>query len=214
MDFLTLLLLSIGVSMDAFAVSICKGLSSRRHNLTTGGVIAGVWFGGFQALMPIIGYFVGATFHSYITSFDHWIAFFLLAIIGGNMANEAVGEIRAESRARRERKGADECGCCNQIEEQQGGKKECKPYAARKMFPLAIATSIDALAVGISLAMLKVNIWSSALFIGLTTFVFSFAGVRVGGLFGARHKSRAELLGGLILVAIGIRILIEHTLIV
>lgn len=214
MDFLTLLFLAIGVSMDAFAVSICKGLSSRGGSLTKGGVIAGAWFGGFQALMPTIGYFIGATFHNYITSFDHWIAFILLALIGGNMAYEALVEIRAERRAKREQKGSGECDCCGPIKVQDDGKKEHKPFAAKKMFPLAIATSIDALAVGISLAMLKVNIWSSALFIGLTTFAFSFVGVRIGGLFGARHKSRAELLGGLILVAIGIRILIEHTLIV
>lgn len=208
MDFITLLLLAIGVSMDAFAVSICNGLYSQGRGLARGGVISGLWFGGFQALMPIVGYFVGSAFHSSITAIDHWVAFVLLALIGGNMVRESWGEMRHQEPSADATLGECECGC---RVEPQGAKGPTAPYATRRMFPLAIATSIDALAVGISLAMLSVNIWSSALFIGLTTFVFAFVGVWIGGRWGARHKSKAELTGGIILILIGLRILIEHT---
>lgn len=190
MDLITLLLLAVGVSMDAFAVAICKGLSLRGGNLWRGGAIVGLWFGGFQALMPLIGYFAGIHLLSLIEHYDHWVAFALLTIIGVNMIRE--------SRAPEENE-QEECSC---------NKKALSP---RKMFPLAVATSIDALAVGISFAVVDTNIWTSVLCIGITTFLFSFMGVRVGGAFGVRHKSKAELAGGIILILIGVKILLEHT---
>ena len=190
MDFLTLFLIAVGLSMDAFAVSICKGLSLGRAPLGKC-TIVGLWFGGFQALMPIIGYFVGTSFRSAIENFDHWIAFGLLAIIGVNMIREALGK-----------------------EEEEEGCAECEKRAlsARSMFPLAVATSIDALAVGVSFAFLDVEIWSSVTCIGITTFVLSGVGMKLGSRFGARYKSKAELAGGIILIAIGLKILLEHTL--
>lgn len=189
MDLLTLLLLAVGVSMDAFSVAICKGLSLRRTTIGHCSIV-GLWFGGFQALMPTIGYFVGTYFSEAIESFDHWLAFALLALIGINMLREALGKEEAE----------EGCEGCNE-----------NPLAVGKMFPLAVATSIDALAVGVSFAVLSVDIWSAALCIGLTTFLFSFVGVRIGSIFGARHKSKAELVGGVILIIIGLKILLEHT---
>lgn len=190
MDLLTLLLIAVGVSMDAFSVAICKGLSLKRTTLGQCGLV-GLWFGGFQALMPIVGYFIGIHFSETIESFDHWIAFALLALIGINMIREALGKEEEQQ----------ECEGCHQ-----------KPLSAGKMFPLAVATSIDALAVGVSLAVLSVDIWSSALCIGLTTFLFSFVGVRIGAIFGTRHKSKAEFAGGAILILIGLKILLEHTI--
>lgn len=192
MDLLTLLLIAIGLSMDAFAVSICKGLSLRGGGLWRGGLIAGVWFGGFQALMPIVGYFAGTYLLGTIEHIDHWVAFTLLAIIGTNMIRESREEESSECHCE------GECQCHN------------KAFSARKMFPLAIATSIDALAIGLSFAVLNVNIWSSALCIGITTLIFSIFGVRVGSIFGVRYKSKAELAGGVILILIGLKILIEH----
>ena len=182
MGIVELMVIAVGVSMDAFAVSICKGLSVRsvtgRQMLSTG-----LWFGGFQALMPLIGYFAGVHFASVVSSVDHWIAFILLGIIGGNMIKEAFS----------------------------GEEEEIDPdFSFRTMFTMAVATSIDALAVGVSLAFLRVEIWSAALMIGLTTGLFSMAGVRIGNVFGSRYKSPSELLGGVILVAMGAKILIEH----
>ena len=182
MGIVELMVIAVGVSMDAFAVSICKGLSVRnvtgRQMLSTG-----LWFGGFQALMPLIGYFAGVHFASVVSSVDHWIAFILLGIIGGNMIKEAFS----------------------------GEEEEIDPdFSFRTMFTMAVATSIDALAVGVSLAFLRVEIWSAVLMIGLTTGLFSMAGVRIGNVFGSRYKSPSELLGGVILVAMGAKILIEH----
>ncbi len=184
MHFFELLLIAIGLSMDAFAVSICKGLALHdlrtRHALTVG-----LYFGVFQALMPIIGYFIGIQFADLIKNFDHWIAFVLLSFIGGKMALES-------------RKQDDEPAPCE------------NSLAFNKMLLLAIATSIDALAVGISFAFLGVNIVPSSLMIGITTLVISMAGVKVGHIFGTKYKSRAELAGGLLLIVIGLKILIEH----
>lgn len=189
MSFGALLLLAVGVSMDAFAVSICKGLAMNR---VTPGVMAivGSWFGGFQALMPLIGFFLGTMFAAAIEAIDHWVAFALLAIIGVNMLKEGL-----EKPA--------ECGCC--------ADEHNADLGIRTMFVMAVATSIDALAVGISLAMAgNVNIWLSVALIGATTFSFSAAGVRIGSLFGAAFEKKAQLAGGLILVLIGLKILLEH----
>ena len=190
MNLLTLFLIAVGLSMDAFSVAICKGLSMGRATLRNCSVV-GLWFGSFQALMPIVGYFVGINFRHAIESFDHWIAFALLALIGINMIREALGK----------EEDSEECEGC-----------EKEALSARKMFPMAVATSIDALAVGVSFAFLSVDIWTSALIIGITTFLFSFGGVMIGNIFGARHKSKAELAGGIILILIGLKILLEHTL--
>ena len=184
-----LLLLAVGVSMDAFAVSICKGLAMKR---VTPGVMAivGGWFGGFQALMPMIGFFLGTMFASAIEAIDHWVAFGLLAIIGINMLKEAMEK-------------QEECCCC--------ADEHNADLGVRTMFVMAVATSIDALAVGISLAMAgDVNIWLSVALIGATTFSFSAAGVKIGSLFGGAFEKKAQLVGGLILVLIGLKILLEH----
>ncbi len=184
-----LLLLAVGVSMDAFAVSICKGLAMKR---ATPGAMAtvGGWFGGFQALMPLIGFFLGTMFAAAIEAIDHWVAFALLGIIGVNMLKEALEK-------------QEECGCCSDAHNADLG--------ARTMFVMAVATSIDALAVGISLAMAgNVNIWLSVALIGVTTFCFSAAGVKIGSIFGAAFEKKAQLAGGLILILIGLNILLEH----
>jgi putative Mn2+ efflux pump MntP len=182
MGVIELLLISVGLAMDAFAVSVGKGMTLTqvrpRHALT-----AGAWFGAFQALMPIIGYFVGRSFASYVASVDHWIAFGLLILIGANMIREAVW-------------GDDE--------EIDGN------FGFRTMLLMAIATSIDAMAVGISMAFLDVDIWMSALVIGVVTLSLSAVGVYLGSLFGSRLGSKAGVVGGLILIAIGIKIVIEH----
>ena len=184
-----LLLLAVGVSMDAFAVSICKGLAMKRA--TPGAMaIVGGWFGGFQTLMPLIGFFLGTMFASAIEAIDHWVAFGLLAIIGINMLKEAMEK-------------QEECCCC--------ADEHNADLGVKTMFVMAVATSIDALAVGISLAMAgDVNIWLSVALIGATTFSFSAAGVRIGSLFGAAFEKKAQLAGGLILVLIGLKILLEH----
>lgn len=183
MNFLTILGISIAVSMDAFSVSICKGLATKKFSLKTA-LICGIWFGGFQALMPLIGYFLGAQFQHLITSIDHWIAFGLLLLIGINMIYEALKSGNNES---------------------PDGTTGLKT-----MFLLAIATSIDALAIGVSFAFLKVNIWVSILMIGVTTFIFSFVGVVIGNFFGSRYSKKAQVTGGLILIFIGTKILFEH----
>lgn len=182
MGLIELFILAVGLSMDAFAVSVCKGLAGGQVGTKEMG-LAGLWFGGFQALMPVLGYILGAAFADYITAFDHWIAFILLGIIGGNMIKEAFsGEEEEVSNS----------------------------FGVKTMFIMAVATSIDALAIGITFAFLKVNITAAALFIGCTTFVFSAAGVKIGSVFGTRYKAKAELAGGLILILLGIKILLEH----
>lgn len=187
MGIFELFILAVGLSMDAFAVAICKGLSLKkvcpRHM-----VIVGLWFGGFQALMPLIGYLVGAQFRESITAFDHWIAFVLLALIGGNMIREAFSK-------------EEECDECSDTD---------NSLHIRSMFPMAVATSIDALAVGVSFAFLKVEIVPAISFIGVITFLLSGLGVKIGSLFGLRFKSKAELAGGIILILIGLKILLEH----
>ena len=185
MSFFELLLLAIGVSMDAFAVSICKGLAMQKAD-AKGMCIVGGWFGGFQALMPAIGFFLGTLFASAIEAVDHWVAFGLLGLIGVNMLRDAMG-----------------CDCeCETVE---------ADLSAKTMFVMAVATSIDALAVGISLAMAGgVNIFSAVTFIGLTTFSFSAVGVKIGSVFGSRFEKKAQLAGGVILVLLGVKILLEH----
>lgn len=185
--FFTLLLMGVGLSMDAFAVSICKGLSMRKVNKKQCLAI-GLFFGGFQALMPFIGWVLGSQFEQYITSIDHWIAFILLGFIGGKMVVEAI----------REKDEAVEVG------------KMDPPLDLKEMFILAIATSIDALAVGITFAFLQVPIVEAISIIGITTFVISVIGVYVGNFFGNRYKKKAELAGGMILILIGLKILLEH----
>ena len=186
MDLLTLLTLAVGLAMDAFAVSICKGLAMREKVLKKG-VIVGLWFGGFQALMPTIGFFLGTQFKDQITSIDHWIAFILLVCIGGKMVVEAV----------RDR------------DHEVVGKKD-QPLDHKEMFLLAVATSIDALAVGITFALLDTPIIEAIVIIGCTTFVLSIVGVIVGNFFGTRYKKKAEIIGGIILILIGLKILLEH----
>ena len=180
-----LLLLAVGLSMDAFAVSICKGLSMKKATLKAG-AICGAWFGGFQALMPLIGYFLGTMFAGAIEAFDHWVAFGLLAIIGINMLKEAF------------EKG---CDCENHDAD----------LSVKTMFVMAVATSIDALAVGISLAMAgNVNIVAAVLLIGVITFAMSTVGVKIGNVFGSRFEKKAQAAGGIILILLGIKILLEH----
>ena len=189
MGFGELFLLAVGVSMDAFAVSICKGLAMKRATLGSMATVGG-WFGGFQALMPLIGFYLGTLFAAAIEAVDHWVAFGLLALIGGNMLKEAL-----EKR--------EECCCC--------ADEHNADLGVRTMLVMAVATSIDALAVGISLAMAGgVNIWLSIALIGLTTFSFSAAGVKIGSLFGAAFEKKAQLAGGAILILLGVKILLEH----
>lgn len=180
-----LLILAVGLSMDAFAVSICKGLSVKEAKLKYM-VITGVYFGGFQALMPTIGYLLGRNFNDLIENFDHWIAFGLLVLIGGNMIREAVKK---------------------EEEEELNAS-----FGFKAMLPLAVATSIDALAVGVTFAFLNVGkmIIPAVSFIGIITFLFSFVGVKIGNIFGTKYKSKAEFIGGVILILIGIKILLEH----
>ena len=177
-----LLILAVGLSMDAFAVSICKGLSIQK--LRAGhAVIVGAWFGAFQALMPVLGWLLGSAFAELIVSVDHWIAFALLCLIGGGMIREALGK----------------------------EDEDCDPsLAPAVMVLLAVATSIDALAVGITFAVLKVDVLPAVALIGACTFAISAAGVKIGNGFGARYKAKAELLGGVVLVLIGAKILLEH----
>ncbi len=185
MGFGELFLLAVGLSMDAFAVSVCKGLSVKNAGVKEGAV-CGIWFGGFQALMPLIGYFLGALFAEAIEAFDHWVAFGLLAIIGINMLKEAVSS------------GCDDCGSNADM-------------SVKTMFVMAVATSIDALAVGISLAMAgNVNIFAAVALIGVITFLLAFVGVKVGSHFGSRFEKKAQIAGGVILIALGIKILLEH----
>ena len=182
-----LFLLGVGLSMDAFAVSVCKGLGMRKLNKKQA-LIIGLYFGGFQALMPFVGWLLGSQFQKYITSIDHWIAFILLGFIGGKMMIEAVREWNEE-----------------EVVDVMDA-----PIDHKKMLVLAVATSIDALTVGITFAFLGTPIVEAITIIGITTMVISIAGVVVGNFFGSRYKSKAEFIGGLILVLLGLKILLEH----
>ena len=182
MGLIELFILAVGLSMDAFAVSVCKGLAMPKITVKKT-LIVGLWFGGFQALMPALGYFLGVQFRDKITAIDHWIAFILLGIIGANMIKEA---------------------CSGECEE------ENESLDIKTMFLLAVATSIDALAVGITFAFLNVHLLAAVSFIGVTTFTLSAIGVKIGNVFGTRYKSKAELAGGVILILLGLKILLEH----
>lgn len=182
MGFWELLLLGVGLSMDAFAVSVCKGLAVQRADKKTA-LVCGLWFGFFQALMPVIGFFLGRIFADAIEAVDHWVAFGLLSIVGVNMIKEALEE----------------------------GESDADPdLSAKAMLPLAVATSIDALAVGVSLAMAEVNIWTAVTLIGVTTFLLSAAGSLVGGVFGRKYERKAEIFGGVTLIFLGLKILLEN----
>ena len=178
----TLFVLAVGLSMDAFAVAVCKGLALGRIRLFQA-LLVGLWFGGFQGLMPFLGYLLGNQFREAITAFDHWIAFVLLGLIGANMIREAFSK-----------------------EEEEGDAS----LGPKSMFLLALATSIDALAVGITFAFLQVNIIWAMAFIGIITFFLSALGVKIGSVFGVRYKSKAEFAGGLVLILLGLKILLEH----
>ncbi len=185
MGFGELFLLAVGLSMDAFAVSICKGLAMKKATLKAE-LTCGVWFGGFQALMPLIGFFLGTLFAEAIEAVDHWVAFVLLALIGANMLKEAFG------------KG------------EEGGEDNAD-LSPKTMLVMAVATSIDALAVGISLAMAgNVNIFTAVLLIGVCTCILSACGVKIGNVFGSRFEKKAQMAGGIILVLLGLKILLEH----
>ena len=176
MGLLELFLIAVGLSMDAFAVSVCKGLSVRT-------LICGLYFGGFQLLMPLIGFALGVRFQSLITSIDHWIAFVLLGLIGANMVRES---------------------------REHDDESVSDSFRFMTMLPLAVATSIDALAVGVTFAFLQVDIVPAVSFIGAITFVLSCIGVKIGHVFGTKYKSRAELFGGIVLILMGLKILLEH----
>lgn len=181
MGLLDLFLIAVGLSMDAFAVAICKGLSVQKVKLKHG-LIVGLYFGGFQAGMPLLGYLLGSSFAKYIEAFDHWVAFILLGIIGINMIRES-----------------------REKEEELNGS-----FGFKAMIPMAVATSIDALAVGVSFAFMRVEIGWAVVFIGAITFTLSAIGVKIGNHFGAKYKSKAELFGGIVLILLGIKILLEH----
>ena len=182
MSLIELFLIAVGLAMDAFAVAVCKGLAMPKMSWK-GAAIVGLYFGGFQALMPFLGYLLGAGFKDAISAYDHWVAFILLALIGGNMIRES-----------------------REDEEESLDAS----LSFRSMVLLAIATSIDALAVGVTLAFLDVPILSSVCFIGVVTFCLSLVGVKAGNVFGCKYKSKAEFVGGLVLILIGLKILLEH----
>ncbi|MEG1139945.1 MAG: manganese efflux pump MntP family protein [Lachnospiraceae bacterium] len=185
MGFLELFLTGIGVSMDAFAVSICKGLNMRKMNYAHAFIYA-LFFGGFQAIMPLIGWILGTGFKNYITAVDHWIAFILLTIIGGKMLYEAF------------------------TKKEEEGVNEEERLNLKEVLIMAIATSIDALAIGVTFAFLGVNIWLAIAVIGVTTFIISYFGVVVGNVFGNKYEKKAEIMGGIILILIGVKLLLEH----
>ncbi len=187
MDILELLLLALGLSMDAFAVSICKGLSMKKAGLREG-AICGAWFGGFQAAMPLAGFFLGSLFANAISRFDYWIAFGLLALIGANMLRDAFS------------KKCDEC------------EEHTADLSFKTMFLLAVATSIDAAAVGVSLAMEQANIWLAIALIGTVTFAMCAAGVKIGNVFGSRYEKKAQAVGGFILIGLAVKFLVEGLL--
>ena len=181
MGIAALTIMAVGLAMDAFAVSLCKGLTLRKSQLRYF-ILTGLWFGGFQALMPTIGYLLGVRFQGVIASVDHWIAFVLLVLIGANMIREA-----------------------------RGGEEEVDPsFSPRSMFPLAVATSIDALAVGVTFAFLQVNLLLAVSLIGVITFLISAAGVKIGQVFGTKFRAGAETFGGVVLILLGAKILLEH----
>ena len=180
MNLWELFILAVGLSMDAFAVSICKGLSVKKATVKEAGT-AGIYFGGFQALMPLLGYVLGVSFQKIISSIDHWIAFILLSLIGFQM-----------------------------IRESKGGENVNSSFGMNEMIPLAVATSIDALAVGVTFAFLQVEIVPAVCMIGCVTFLFSAVGIWIGNVFGTRYKACAEIMGGVILIVIGLKILLEH----
>ena len=184
MDLLTLFLLAVGLSMDAFAVSICKGLAMKKISFRQAAIV-GLWFGGFQALMPALGFLLGTSFASLVNVVADWIAFVLLAHIGGNMIKEALSKEEEEADA---------------------------SLSFKTMLLLAIATSIDAFAVGVSFAFMEIGslIIPAVLFIGVITFILSMVGVKVGNVFGTKYKSKAELVGGIILILLGVKIILEH----
>lgn len=191
MGLIELILLAVGLSMDAFAVSVCKGLAMKKVDFRNA-CICGIWFGGFQAIMPFIGYLLGSNFEQYINAIAPWIAFILLVLIGGNMVREAIG-----------------CDC----------DEESADLDVKTMFLMAVATSIDALAVGITFACVPIDIFAASTFmntifgvlmIGATTFAISCFGVKIGNVFGTKYKKKAEITGGIILIAIGVKILLEH----
>ena len=189
MNLFELFVIAVGLSMDAFAVAVCKGLSVYKLKPKYM-FVTGLWFGGFQGLMPFIGYLLGSTFEKYITHVDHWVAFVLLGIIGINMIKESFGKDENE---------------CNSDGEGDSA------FFVKPMFIMAVATSVDALAVGITFALLPdVNITAAVLFIGVITFVLSCLGIKIGNVFGAKFKSKAELAGGIILILMGGKILLEH----
>ena len=185
MDIVNLVMIAVGLSMDAFAVSICKGLSVQKLR-PKHYILIGAWFGGFQALMPMIGYFLGSRFSNAIQSVDHWVAFILLSLIGANMIREALSR-----------------------DEDAG--RDSGSLSFKTMLMLAVATSIDALAAGITFAFLDVNIVGAVSIIGCTTCIISMAGAKVGSVFGTKYKSKAELTGGVMLILLGLKILLEHT---
>jgi len=205
MSFPELLLIAVGLSMDAFAVAVCAGLTMPKVTIKKS-LIVGLYFGIFQAAMPLIGYMLATQFADKITAFDHWIAFALLSFIGGKMI---MGSFKKEGCSDRE------CPTetCTDRECPGGERPDTKETSLKpaKMLPLALATSIDALAVGVSFAFLKVDIVPVVLSIGITTLILSMAGVKIGNVFGTRFKSKAELTGGIILVLMGLKILFEHT---
>lgn len=188
MGIIEIFMLAVGLSMDAFAVSICKGLCMKKATLKSQ-AICGAWFGGFQGLMPLIGFFLGTLFAEAIQAFDHWVAFALLGIIGVNMLKEAFSKETVDS-----------CDVSGEAD-----------LSVKTMFIMAVATSIDALAVGISLAMAgDVNIWLAVALIGIVTFLLSAIGVKVGNVFGSRYEKKAQFCGGAILILLGLKILLEH----
>ena len=182
MGIFDLVITAIALSMDAFAVAISKGLSTKRVRVKHG-LITGIYFGGFQALMPLIGFFLANSFASYICKFDHWIAFGLLALIGANMIKEALSA---------EEESVDDS------------------FAPRAMLPLAVATSIDALATGVTFSVTNTNVWIAVSLVGVITFAFSAVGVKIGNIFGAKYRAKAELIGGAVLIFMGTKILLEH----
>lgn len=182
MNIFELFILAVGLSMDAFAVAICKGLALEKINLKKAALV-GLYFGGFQAGMPVLGYLLGVRFQNTITAVDHWIAFALLALIGGSMIKESFGK-------------EEECADAS--------------LAFQTMAVLAVATSIDALAVGVTFAFLRVQIIQAVVFIGIVTYILSMVGVKIGNVFGVKYKSKAELAGGIILICLGTKILLEH----
>ena len=184
MNLLELLLIAVGLSMDAFSVSICKGLTTRKFSLRMA-LTCGLWFGLFQAMMPIVGYFLGEQFEGFVDAYAHWIAFGLLILIGANMIREAVWG-----------------------EKEEGESSNSLDF--KTMFLLAIATSLDALAVGVSFACIQVNIWLAVIIIGVTTFIFSVLGVKIGNVFGSKYEKSAGIFGGIILILIGLKIFLEH----